>query len=583
MTSRISRLARRIRGRNGDARDLLFNTCAVCKNLCLASKLLNEVDFCSLVRRTGEEALGDPYRSETVHRDKLPEYFVDRINDCNQWNEFETYVFEHAEFPHHLSAAALKQSARDKCHLCSLLWSHFSTVRYGILEQEVDVDVVRKMEESQQAAISLVRATVEPLFVRVGIKIGFEGGYIAIVLYTGHQEERLPEVRSALNVWMTKGVSGVTKVPLEAMKGDLPADCNSLFQTSTASEHTIHLIKEWMKCCQGKEHFLCKLENEGLNDLPKRLLDVSHKKPRLYLPSIRDKGNLKYLCLSHCWGKGGVFKLTAATLPILQSGIEFSQLPKTFQDAVDITRRLNYSYIWIDSLCIQQDSADDWVDQAAKMTSIYMNADLTLAALASKDSTGGMYSHDRNMQNCWPCILPTKLPLTAWNGRIWPFHNERLTTAPLLSRGWVLQERCLGPRIVYFGKFGVYWECATMRADEVFTAGFASDGAGFPLYIRITDVDPFPHHIFAKFLGYWYEIVERYTGVHLTFGRDKLVAINGIVQIIQKRTGLTPFAGLWLEYLLDDMLWKTVRPELISRPTEYQAPSFSWASLNGPV
>ena len=60
--------------------------------------------------------------------------------------------------------------------------------------------------------------------------------------------------------------------------------------------------------------------------------------------------------------------------------MEPSQLPRTFHDAADITRRLTYSYIWIDSLCIQQDSTDDWVDQAAKMTSIYMNADLTLAA-----------------------------------------------------------------------------------------------------------------------------------------------------------------------------------------------------------
>lgn len=230
----------------------------------------------------------------------------------------------------------------------------------------------------------------------------------------------------------------MTHVPLEDMKGKLPADTNSLFQASTASEYTIHLIKEWMKCCQGEKHFLCKLENEGLDHLPKRLLDVRPRKPRLYFPTLKDKDKIKYLCLNHCWGKGNMYKLTAETFPELQKGIEFSRLPKTFQDAVDITRRLKYPFLWINSLCIQQDSTSDWVDQAAKMASIYMNGSATLAALASTDSNDDLYSYNRNMLNHWPCLLPTNLPLTAWYGRIWPFHNERLSSAPLLSRGWVL-------------------------------------------------------------------------------------------------------------------------------------------------
>jgi len=152
-----------------------------------------------------------------------------------------------------------------------------------------------------------------------------------------------------------------------------------------------------------------------------------------------------------------------------------------------------------------------------------------------------------------------------------------------------------------------------MHADEVFTSGFASDGLGptgsdlqsgetlakallnrrlrlvgtdnigFPLYIKVTDFNPFPYRIFAKFIAYWYQIVELYTAASLTFGSDKLVAISGIVQLLERRTGLTSFAGLWREFLLDDMLWTTVRPDKTTRPANYQAPSFSWASLTGAV
>ena len=201
MASWISKL-----GRKPDAKESLFRTCAVCKNLCQRSKLLNDVDFCNLVRKAGETAFGKTSH-DILEREKLPEYFVDRITDCNQWNEGETYVFED-EIPHHSSAAALELSARNRCHLCSLLWSHFSTVRYGIMEQEVDVDFARQMQESREAAKSVMRATTLPLFARVGIKIGSQGGYIAIVLYAGEQKKKLPEVRTALAVWRTEGVSG---------------------------------------------------------------------------------------------------------------------------------------------------------------------------------------------------------------------------------------------------------------------------------------------------------------------------------------------------------------------------------------
>ncbi len=96
-----------------------------------------------------------------------------------------------------------------------------------------------------------------------------------------------------------------------------------------------------------------------------------------------------------------------------------------------------------------------------------------------------------------------------------------------------------------------------------------NDSVGFPLYIGVSGVTPFPPRIFAKFIAYWYQIVQLYAASRLTFASDKLVAIGGIVQLVQRRTeALTPFAGLWREFLLDDMLWKTVRPAEASRPSE---------------
>lgn len=142
--------------------------------------------------------------------DKVPHvagFLTDRIRDCNQWNEEETYVFEE-ETPHHNSGEALYLSTQDRCHLCNLIWNYLSTENYRILEQEITIEVAKCAEQSREAARKELLTSELPLYARVGIKIGSQGGYLAIVIYAGQQREKLPTLRSALSVWRTKGVSG---------------------------------------------------------------------------------------------------------------------------------------------------------------------------------------------------------------------------------------------------------------------------------------------------------------------------------------------------------------------------------------
>ncbi len=48
------------------------------------------------------------------------------------------------------------------------------------------------------------------------------------------------------------------------------------------------------------------------------------------------------------------------TLDRLTEGIEISELAQTFQDAILRARALGIHFMWIDSLCIFQDSQEDW-------------------------------------------------------------------------------------------------------------------------------------------------------------------------------------------------------------------------------
>jgi hypothetical protein len=212
----LSKIRRHIPGHLPQGQKSLFNLCTECENLCQSSKLLNDPDYGGSVRERGEKALQETGKDS----DELPHvegFLTDRIRDCNQWNDEETYLFDE-EIPHHMSGRALQASAGKGCHLCNLLWAYLSTERYGILEQEVRLDIAKLAEESRETARRELLLTKERLYARVGMKIGSQGGYLAIVLYAGQQNERLPDLRSALAVWRTKGVSGKLYFETETMR-----------------------------------------------------------------------------------------------------------------------------------------------------------------------------------------------------------------------------------------------------------------------------------------------------------------------------------------------------------------------------
>lgn len=72
--------------------------------------------------------------------------------------------------------------------------------------------------------------------------------------------------------------------------------------------------------------------------------------------------------------------------------IPWFELPKTFQEAIALTRKLGVRYLWIDSLCIIQDDHHGWEVESAKMATIYSLSYLTIAATHAADSQQGCFS-----------------------------------------------------------------------------------------------------------------------------------------------------------------------------------------------
>ena len=167
-------------------------------------------------------------------------------------------------------------------------------------------------------------------------------------------------------------------------------------------DRVVRLATRWLSQCDSS-HPKCAPEP---HTLPRRLLDlrggvrlIDTTTSPFFSPSSPSSSYTppEYTTLSHCWGPPSpthpLLTTTVSTLPIhtSPSGIPWPTLPLLFQDVVLLVRSLGYQYLWIDSLCILQDSEEDWLRESANMSSIYAHAALNIAATAQRDASVSLF------------------------------------------------------------------------------------------------------------------------------------------------------------------------------------------------
>ena len=211
------------------------------------------------------------------------------------------------------------------------------------------------------------------------------------------------------------------------------------------SEKTYRLVRDWIQACDH-DHSGCVSLTESL--LPTRVIDVTSDNPRL----VMSQGRASYAVLSYCWGMAQALTTTTTTLDQHILGISMNGLPQTIQDAIEVTRRLKLRYLWVDSLCILQDSEDDKAVEIAKMEKIYQNAYVTISAAGPSDCTLGFL---RNLAAPLPMpMAPIILPFQAEDGTVstcslYEQFGENMR-ASLHKRAWTMQEHLLSPRLLVF-------------------------------------------------------------------------------------------------------------------------------------
>ncbi|KAB5580157.1 heterokaryon incompatibility protein-domain-containing protein [Coniochaeta sp. 2T2.1] len=269
-----------------------------------------------------------------------------------------------------------------------------------------------------------------------------------------------------------------------------------------------------------------------------------------------------------CWGSTPFTTLTSANLNCFRQQIPPDALTKAFLDAIHIAQALGFAYLWIDSLCIIQDSPEDWDRESALMEDVYGASSLTIAATSAEDGSVGCF-FDRTPN--WRHQILQRQSMVLWD-----VFTHRLTDPklhPLSKRAWALQERWLSRRTLHFTRHQVFWECDGNPASETYPRGYprsfitAAVSKGFLLERR-----PLPAR-------HWSEIVKDYSSRLLTKMSDTLPAISGIAKMIQEQTKGEYVAGMWREGLEDQLTWSIYGSSRVS--SKYIAPSWSWVSVSG--
>lgn len=386
--------------------------------------------------------------------------------------------------------------------------------------------------------------------------------------------------------------------------------CAEVENNSTGSDASFMLARFWLNRCLER-HDLCSRLRLSQPFIPSRLLNVSAGKVRLIetKKELIAEADKRFIALSHCWGRVQIITTTRGSLESRLKGIQTDQLSQTFLDAITVTRKLSYRYLWIDSLCIIQDDSADWEKEAAQMCNVYQFAELTIsAAHASGGNIGCFRKRDGILQ--LPFIL--NFPITEAGKRtestlqaIFTSHSQsegiQDPHPPLYGRAWVLQEQLLSPRMLIFDGEQLKWDCLCMHGSER-----SPSGGGRRMHHEIVKSGIFNSEDFFYRPDYdnlhlhflWYQVVADYTLRGMTKPLDRLAAIAGIANAITTKTTNQYLAGLWRDQLLIGLLWNIPHdvseygPEIHSfdmdryeriRHTVPIAPSWSWGSVTVPV
>lgn len=345
----------------------------------------------------------------------------------------------------------------------------------------------------------------------------------------------------------------------------------------------------------------CRMEKFRLIDVQKRCIREFHD------VVIKD---LRFIALSYVWGPKLYFRLQTNNFDqsILDGSLDTAGLPPTILDSMELARLIGFQFIWVDALCIIQDSIPDKVYQIQRMADIYLSAFMTIVAAAGdgpERGLPGVAESPRKGEQREVVVVPPSPEnqgLSVVNclktypssyGEYYTNGQESIDISKWSHRAWTLQELALSHRSLIFTDEQVFWACHQ---------GYFCEESHFEVPgFRVEHFNTSVHWLIPQGLGspgrdtwnQYARLVNDYTRRDITYDGDVFNAFDAIRQMFERRIGTEFLWGLPCPLFELGLMWDTEhgvkrREALSTLPmTSLQKqvpfPTWSWMGWKGQV
>ncbi|KAK2751197.1 heterokaryon incompatibility protein [Colletotrichum kahawae] len=270
-----------------------------------------------------------------------------------------------------------------------------------------------------------------------------------------------------------------------------------------------------------------------------------------------------------------------------REGLPYENLPQTIKDAITVTMSFGVSHLWVDALCIVQDSDDDKAQEMSRMGDIYEQAHFTItAARAKMVEEGFLHSRsiagERGFRIPYLCAGGDLGSVVFWTGR------GNSEAEPTETRAWCFQESILSSRVLYFGTHNSKWLCAETRkqnSEPLYDGWIGDSNLNLKTaknrhlvygveWTTMADSEAFYHG--------WRDLLQYYSVMEAGQQQDRLLAISAVAKKIGGIAGDRYSAGIWMNMPINSLTWVSYSDEA-KRLTDYFIPSWSWASMSEEV
>lgn len=382
-----------------------------------------------------------------------------------------------------------------------------------------------------------------------------------------------------------KLIDASTDLLIYGMKNALLQDRETRKERSVSlSRMNLSTIKYWYSTCLDGKCGGTPSVNPRVS-LPKgfRLIDVQR------MCIVGGNSDCRYLALSYVWGGSKTLLNTKAIRVDLETeaGLtkKLEELPMTIRDAIDLVRELGERHLWVDSLCIIQDDAEDKSNQIMGMDVVYSSAILTIAATSGNSADAGLAGGHTRLRTFTQ--LTEKVQGLSLANRPTTF-DKTINESTWNTRAWTFQERILSNRVLFVADQRCFFTCH--HRPDAFMESLDGKESGLtektlPALVGDYARNLIPSSRAVNVLSYS-RAVEAYTGRQLTCSSDILDAFEGVAARLRPFFRSDLVFGIPRAEMDSQILWQPYGPMKRRRDPQTGLPifpSWSWFGWAGKV